>query len=85
MSRETFDIVLMDIKMPEMDGIEATRTLRVNGDNTLIVGLTANPDEANSAEAHGAGMDGMLGKPIRFNELKAALHRYTSSQSHERA
>lgn len=73
---ERFDIILMDVQMPEMDGIEATRMLRASGSASAIVGLTASADELTVSEATKAGMDGVLSKPFSLKELRAALGRY---------
>ncbi|MCB9914181.1 MAG: response regulator [Planctomycetes bacterium] len=74
---ESFDLVLMDIHMPGMSGIEATRELvRVHGDACpRIVAVSADVLEANLRECSEAGMDGFLDKPIRLAELVEVLRR----------
>jgi CheY-like chemotaxis protein len=74
--RERFDVVLMDMQMPEMDGIEATRAIRAqNGPSarTPILALTADvvPEQRRRFEA--AGIDGVLLKPIQWGELQRAI------------
>lgn len=60
----TFDLVLMDMHMPVMDGHEATRRLRDNGYNTRIVAVTASAMSADSAKAIESGCDDHIAKPI---------------------
>ena len=76
------DVVLMDVQMPEVDGLEATRRIRANGGlQPWIVAVTANttPDDRRACET--AGMDGYLGKPIRPDELVSALEAAAGSQT----
>ena len=71
-----FDLVLMDIKMPQMDGLEATRRIRaLQGPASAapIVALTANADPWDAAEYLGAGMDAVVEKPIRPEALLEAM------------
>ena len=73
--REQFDLVLMDVRMPKMDGLEATRTLREReGDGHLpVIGLTANVMEGDREKCLEAGMDGYVPKPVRKQELFEAM------------
>ncbi|HEY8170665.1 MAG TPA: response regulator [Candidatus Limnocylindria bacterium] len=76
--RETYDVVLMDIQMPEMDGLEATRRIReqfADGARPRIIALTANAMVEDREESTAAGMDDYLAKPIRPAELTEALRR----------
>jgi CheY-like chemotaxis protein/HPt (histidine-containing phosphotransfer) domain-containing protein len=70
---ETFDIVLMDVQMPEMDGLTATRTIRqlekARGVHTPIVALTAHVLEGDRERCRAAGMDGYVSKPLSVGEL----------------
>ena len=73
---EKFDLVLMDLQMPRMDGIAATASIRqmeASGCRVAIVALTANVLKGVREECHAAGMDGYLAKPIREHELLAAI------------
>ncbi len=71
-----FDVVLMDIQMPGVDGLEATKQLRARHGAALpIVAMTANAMPEDRARARDAGCDDFLAKPVRLNELHAALVR----------
>ncbi|MCV6592336.1 MAG: ATP-binding protein [Silicimonas sp.] len=73
---ERFDLIIMDISMPEMDGIEATRRLRAGGGpnrETCVLGLTAHGREEFRDPALAAGMDRFCTKPIRFPVLREVL------------
>ena len=73
----TYDLILMDIQMPNMDGYKATQTIR-QFENTekagiIIVAMTANAFEEDKKNAYQAGMNGHIAKPIRVDELIGAL------------
>jgi signal transduction histidine kinase/CheY-like chemotaxis protein len=74
-NRLPYDLVLMDVQMPEMDGLEATRRIRAEGPNTQprIVAMTANAMQGDRDACLAAGMDDYLAKPIRPEALAAAL------------
>ncbi|MDQ2674402.1 MAG: response regulator [Chloroflexota bacterium] len=76
--RAPYDVVLMDVQMPEMDGLEATRQIRArwpDGGGPRIVALTANAMAEDREMTAQAGMDDYLAKPIRPAELADALRR----------
>ncbi|KAF8454667.1 hypothetical protein BDZ91DRAFT_767881 [Kalaharituber pfeilii] len=73
---KTFDLVFMDIQMPNVDGLEATRIIRQLGYNAPIVALTAFSEESNMKECREAGMNFFLAKPIKRNELRKVLKQY---------
>ena len=70
-----YDVVLMDVQMPEMDGLEATRQIRACGLNTQIIAMTAHALEGDREECLQAGMNEYISKPIRIEELQKALER----------
>jgi CheY-like chemotaxis protein len=72
-----FDIVLMDVRMPGMGGLEATRALRARGVTTPVVALTANAFEDDRRACLDAGMDDFLVKPLSLDALRIALARWT--------
>jgi signal transduction histidine kinase/ActR/RegA family two-component response regulator len=73
-----FDMVLMDIKMPVMDGLAAARRLRAEGCRLPILALTANADPWDAAGYVEAGMDGVVEKPIKPQALLAAMTAATA-------
>lgn len=75
-----YDLILMDIQMPVMDGYEATRQIRAIEDmqlsNITIIAMTANAFEEDKVAAVDAGMNDHLSKPIDVKMLKSVLARY---------
>ncbi len=76
-ARQRYDVVLMDVQMPEMDGVEATTIIRdrFGADRPWIIALTANALQGDRERYLGVGMDDYLSKPIRVEELAAVLAR----------
>lgn len=68
-----FDVILMDMSMPFMSGIKATRQLRAKGLKVPIIALTANASERDWEECRAAGMNGFLSKPVLKTRLAEAL------------
>ena len=79
--RERFDIVLMDVQMPEMDGLAATAAIRAAetpaGGRVPIVAMTAHAMDGDRQRCLDAGMDGYLTKPVRSADLYAAIEAFT--------
>jgi two-component system sensor histidine kinase/response regulator len=88
--KQRFDVVLMDVQMPEMDGFEATATIRAHdaenggGIRTPIVALTAHAMTGDRERCLAAGMDYYLTKPVRsaelYETLEAAVARYATGE-----
>jgi signal transduction histidine kinase/DNA-binding response OmpR family regulator len=78
LERRAYDVVLMDVQMPEMDGLEATRRLRARSAGTgrpQVIAMTANAMEGDREACLAAGMDDYVAKPVRLEALAAALER----------
>ncbi|WP_310601418.1 ATP-binding protein [Desulfobulbus sp.] len=76
---EDYDLILMDVRMPIMDGMEATRRIRASGKHDAatvpIVAMTANAMNEDRVASKEAGMNGHVAKPIDLNELKSTLFK----------
>ncbi len=80
-SSSDFDLILMDIQMPEMDGLETTRRLREQeetGKRTPIIALTAHAVDEQKTRLLLAGMDDYVGKPVSENELRHVIERWAN-------
>jgi len=84
---EHFDLVLMDIQMPGMDGLQTTKELRKRenpGSRTPVVALTAHAANEQKSKLLLAGMDDYLTKPVSENELRHIIDRWVSRNPHKR-
>ena len=85
LERERFDLVLMDVQMPEMDGFSATKEIRnaekATGKHVPIIALTANAMKGDEETCLAAGMDGYLAKPVSGGRLEAALANVLAGHS----
>jgi CheY-like chemotaxis protein len=79
MAADAFDLVLMDVRMPGVGGIEAARRLRARRDETPIVALTADAFEDDRRACFDAGMDDFLVKPLSPEALRLALSRWAGA------
>lgn len=84
----SYDIVLMDMQMPVMDGLTATRLLRQReqqtGNHQIVIALTANAMQSDREVCFEAGMDDYLSKPLTLDALQATLRRWVADNT-ERA
>jgi len=84
LKKSSFDLVLMDVQMPVMDGLEATLAIRkleaLRGTHVPIVALTANVLEEHRREAHQAGFDDYLAKPVKLEDLRARLQKWAPAR-----
>lgn len=76
--RQSYDVILMDVQMPEMDGLEATRIIRQQWPDARqpqIIAMTANAMEGDREKCLAVGMNDYVSKPIRLKELQQALKK----------
>jgi len=93
--RTPFDIILMDCQMPEMNGYEATFSLRErekreaeeseNHRHVYIIAMTANTEADNREKCMQAGMDDYINKPVELSQLEAAVHRALADRATQKA
>ena len=85
LDKSSFQLVFMDVQMPEMDGLEATAVIRAKeknaGGHVPIVAMTAHAMVGDEDRCKAAGMDGYLSKPLRPEELSDVLKRYSPASS----
>jgi two-component system sensor histidine kinase/response regulator len=87
LDRERFDVVLMDVQMPEMDGFETTAAIRVRerdtGKRLPIIAMTAHAMQGDRERCLAAGMDSYIAKPIRARELIELLEKFSATAEEE--
>ena len=83
--RQAYDLIFMDLLMPEMDGLEATRRIRARTDRArpYIVAATANVLDEDREACSVAGMDDFVPKPMRLDDMRACLDRYRAHAERE--
>ena len=77
-ARQPYDVVLMDVQMPELDGLDATRQIRDGqpaGGQPRIIAMTANAMQGDRELCLAAGMDDYVSKPVKLHEIAAAIRR----------
>jgi len=77
LKKNHFDIVLMDVQMPKMDGLKATETIRKMGKRVPIIALTAHALKGDRERCLASGMDAYVSKPIDWETLSTLIRRYT--------
>ncbi|SFH77962.1 hypothetical protein SAMN05192551_10319 [Tindallia magadiensis] len=85
--RKQHDLILMDIQMPVMDGLEATKRIRSlkNVQQPYIIAMTAHVMQENINQAYDAGMDGYIQKPIDLKQMKALFRKESTAQRSTKA
>jgi CheY-like chemotaxis protein len=84
---DKYDIILMDVQMPKMDGLEATHLIRAMAGRLKtipIIAMTAHVFKSDIDECIGAGMDDHIGKPIDIDDVLRKLHKYLHMSKSER-
>lgn len=86
LGRDDFDVILMDVQMPVMDGVEATRLIRASTSlgpkkNIPIIALTAFAMNGDREKFMVAGMDGYISKPINLQDLQDTMSRALNSKT----
>jgi len=87
LDRATFDVVLMDVQMPEMDGFEATAAIRgrerETGNHLPIIAMTAHAMPGDRERCIAAGMDSYIAKPLKAAELIELLEKFADATQQE--
>ena len=83
LNRKKYDLILMDVQMPEMDGVEATAVIHEvwRDERPIIIAVTANAMQGDKERFLSAGMDAYLSKPIKIEGLAGALQQLSSANS----
>jgi CheY-like chemotaxis protein len=83
LAQQSFDLALMDVQMPEMDGLEVTTAIRererATGTHIPIIAMTAHAMKGDQERCLAAGMDAYVAKPLQGNDLYAAIDRVLGS------
>jgi CheY-like chemotaxis protein len=82
LERQHYDLVLMDLRMPEMDGLEATRIIRQRwpDEGPKVIAITAHALEGDKEKCLDAGMDDYISKPVKLEELALMLSKHRSTE-----
>ena len=78
-NKRPYNLIFMDVQMPNVDGLQSTRLIRGMGYSAPIVALTAFAEESNVKECIDSGMDGFLSKPLRRPAFKQVIKRYCAT------
>jgi CheY-like chemotaxis protein len=82
LEQEEYDLILMDINMPVMDGMECTRQIRSNNDPSVskipVIAITGNAMNYSASEFEAAGINNVLQKPLNFDSMVELVIEYTS-------
>ncbi|MDI9537988.1 MAG: response regulator, partial [Bacteroidota bacterium] len=76
-----FSLILMDVQMPELNGLDATKELRSKGFKLPVIAMTANALKGDREICIEAGMNDYIGKPVRFETLESIVSKWIKKQS----
>ena len=80
LNHQHYDLIFMDVQMPEMDGLEATRTIRqLKGTQPIIIAMTANALQGDKEICMEAGMDDYVSKPIKLEVVISILEKWAKN------
>ena len=79
--KSDYSLIILDVQMPGMDGLEATRRIRATGFGAPIVALTADAMPEDAARCLAAGMQAHLAKPVSRAQLEKMLHRWAGARA----
>jgi len=83
-SPENFDLIFMDIQMPEMDGMQATQNIREKGFDTIpIIAMTAHAMKGDREKCLNSGMNDYITKPIKRELVLAKIEKWAIDESHD--
>ena len=86
LEKEHYDVILMDINMPKMDGMECSKKIRAMSDaqkaQTPIIAITGNANNYSEEDFKSAGINEFIPKPIDFDVLVETVNRYTNTDAH---
>ena len=77
-NEKSYDVVFMDLIMPQLDGLSATRMIRESGNDITIIAMTGSDETEKRNEAFSAGMNDYLNKPVRVENIKHLLIKWFS-------
>ena len=77
---QTIDMILMDVHMPDMDGHEATRTIRASGNQVPILAITGGDTDSELQECINSGMNDFIIKPFEYEEFHQKIKKYLLQQ-----
>jgi CheY-like chemotaxis protein len=84
--QQLYDLILMDVQMPEMDGLESTRQIRRSEiKQPIVIAMTANAMQGDRDQCIGAGMDDYISKPVRLETLINMLEKWSAHLLNKRA
>ncbi|HYC86740.1 MAG TPA: response regulator, partial [Chryseosolibacter sp.] len=84
-ANKNYDVVLMDVQMPEMDGLEATRAIRkMNGQQPVVIAMTANAMQGDKEICLDAGMNDYITKPLNLEDLIGIMRKWSDQLKSER-